>query len=124
MQTNIQINKNSDSPLPLRPTNLKSLNLATPFLKVACAFLSSPQKFSSLPALTVTAVPSATSPRHTTLKAAGRVLLDRQCEGRAVHTKHGLPVLTSSAADEASIPAASSDFSVDGKQKSPPLISP
>lgn len=85
-----------NSPLPLLPTNLKSLNFATWFLMIAVEFLSSAQQFSSLPALTVTTVPSPTSPNATTLKATGSVLLDRQCVGRAEHKKYGLPVRTSS----------------------------
>lgn len=67
-----------DSPLPLLPTNLKSLNLATWFFIKVVEFLSSAQQFSSLPARTVTRVPSTTSPRATTLNATGSVLLDRQ----------------------------------------------
>jgi len=82
----------TNSPLPLRPTNLKSLNLATWFFMSAVEFLSSAQQFSSLPARTVTRVPSPTSPRATTLKATGRVLLDLQCAGRTVQTKCGEPV--------------------------------
>lgn len=59
-------------------------------------FLSSAQQFSSLPARTVTSVPSPTSPSATTLNATGSVLLERQCGGSTVHTKWGLPVRTSS----------------------------
>lgn len=81
-----------DSPLPLLPTNLRSLNLATWFFIKAVEFLSSAQQFSSLPARTVTKVPSPTSPRATTLKATGRVLLDLQCAGRTVQTKCGEPI--------------------------------
>ena len=62
----------------------------------AVQFLSSPQKFSSLPALTVTNVPSIISSRATTLNATGRDLFDRQCDGRAEHKTAGLPVCTSS----------------------------
>lgn len=47
---------------------------------------SSPQKFSSLPAITVTNVPSFTSPKATTLNAPGNVLFERQCVGRVVQT--------------------------------------
>jgi len=83
-------------PLPLRPTNLRSLNLATWFFITAVQFLNSAQKFSSFPARTVTTVPSFTSPKATTLKATGNVLFDLQCGGNTVHTKCGLPVLTSS----------------------------
>lgn len=68
-------------PLPLLPTNLKSLNLATWFFINVVEFLSSAQQFSSLPARTVTNVPSTTSPRATTLNATGSVLLDLQCVG-------------------------------------------
>lgn len=81
-----------NSPLPLLPTNLRSLNLATWFFIKAVEFLSSAQQFSSLPARTVTRVPSPTSPRATTLKATGRVLLDLQCAGKTVQTKCGDPV--------------------------------
>lgn len=54
-------------PRPDRPTNRKSLNLATWFFMIAVAFRNSPQKFSSLPALIMTWVPSLTSPNATTL---------------------------------------------------------
>lgn len=83
-------------PLPLLPTNLRSLNLAIWFFITAVQFLSSAQQFSSLPALTVTTVPSNTSPKATTLKAIGNVLFDRQCVGNKEHKKYGLPVRTSS----------------------------
>lgn len=88
----MKLKERNDSPLPLRPTNLRSLNLATWFFIRAVEFLSSAQQFSSLPARTVTRVPSPTSPRATTLKATGRVLLDLQCAGRTVQTKCGEPV--------------------------------
>lgn len=65
-------------PLPLRPTNLKSLNLATWFFITAEQFRSSAHQFSSLPAFIVTIVPSPTSASDTTLNATGSVLLDRQ----------------------------------------------
>lgn len=93
------------SPLPLLPTNLRSLNFATWFFMTAVQFLNSPQKFSSFPALTVTNVPSSTSPRATTLKATGRVLFERQWGGRTVHTRCGLPVLTSSPGCSANRPS-------------------
>ena len=48
-------------PRPLRPMILKSLNLATLFFMTAVLLRSSPQKFSSFPALRVTTVPSVTS---------------------------------------------------------------
>lgn len=69
----------SHLPLPLLPTNLRSLNFATLFFITAVLFLSSAEQFSSFPALTVTWVPSRTSPRATTLKPPGSVLFDRQC---------------------------------------------
>lgn len=47
---------------------------------------SSPQKFSSLPAITVTNVPSLTSPNATTLNATGSVLFERQWLGSVVQT--------------------------------------
>lgn len=84
------------SPLPDLPTNLRSLNLATWFLKVAVLFLSSAAEFSSFPAVRTTLVPSTTSLRDRTLKGTGRVLLHRQCDGKMVQTKLGLLVLTSS----------------------------
>ncbi|GBP50477.1 hypothetical protein EVAR_96714_1 [Eumeta japonica] len=80
------------SPRPLRPTKRRSLNLATWFFMTAELFRSSAQQFSSLPARTVTSVPSPTSPSATTLNATGSVLLERQCGGNTVHTKCGLPV--------------------------------
>lgn len=83
-------------PLPLRPTNLRSLNLATWFFMTAVQFLNSPQQFSSLPALIVTRVPSLTSSRATTLKATGSDLFDLQCDGNALQRMAGLPVLTRS----------------------------
>ena len=83
-------------PLPDLPTNLKSLNLATWFLKVAVAFLRSAALFSSLPAVNMTLVPSRTSLRESTLNGTGSVLLQRQCDGRIVQTKFGLLVRTSS----------------------------
>lgn len=43
-----------------------------------------------------TTVPSAISPRATTLKATGSDLLERQWVGKAVHRKYGLPVWMSS----------------------------
>lgn len=85
-----------DSPLPLLPTNLKSLNLATWFLNMAVQLRSSPQEFSSFPALTWTTVPSLISHNMITLKATGNVLLDLQWEGRAEQTRLGQPVLTNS----------------------------
>lgn len=85
-----------DLPLPDLPTNLRSLNLATWFLKVAVLFLSSAAQFSSLPAVRITLVPSITSLRDSTLNGTGRVLLHRQWDGRMVQTKFGLLVRTSS----------------------------
>lgn len=73
-------------PRPLRPTKRRSLNFATWFFITAVWLRSSPQKFSSLPAITVTRVPSFTSPNATTLNAPGSVLFDRQCVGNVVHT--------------------------------------
>lgn len=90
------INSNLHLPRPDRPTNLRSLNFATWFFIIAVAFLSSPQKFSSFPARTVTIVPSMTSPSAITLKAIGSVLLERQWFGRTVQMRLGLPVRTSS----------------------------
>lgn len=83
-------------PLPDLPTNLKSLKRATWFLKVAVAFLRSAALFSSLPAVNMTFVPSKTSLRESTLNGTGKVLLQRQWEGRIVQTKLGLLVRTSS----------------------------
>lgn len=79
------------SPLPLRPTNLRSLNFATWFFIRAVEFLNSAQQFSSFPARTVTKVPSPTSPRATTLNATGNVLFDLQCDGKTVQTTWGHP---------------------------------
>ena len=53
-------------------------------------------QFSSLPARTVTNVPSSILPRQTTRNAAGSVLFDRQCVGSEEHKTHGLPVRTNS----------------------------
>jgi len=54
---------------------------------------SYPQKFSSLPAATITLVPSRTSPlSDITRNTLGRVLLARQCVGSAVQAKFGLSV--------------------------------
>ena len=83
-------------PRPDRPTNLKSLNLATWFFITAVWFRSSPQKFSSFPALTDTNVPSGTSWNVNTLNPIGRDLLDLQWLGRGEHKTHGEPVCTSS----------------------------
>lgn len=85
-----------DFPRPLRPTNLRSLNLATWFFITAVQFLSSAITFSSFPALIVTKVPSWTSSRATTLKATGSDLFERQCPGSAEHNTAGDPVCTSS----------------------------
>lgn len=86
-----------NSPRPLRPTNLRSLNLATWFLITAVEFLSSAEKLSSLPARIVTVSPSGISPlKAITLKATGSVLLHLQCDGNTLHTKFGESVLTSS----------------------------
>uniref|UniRef100_A0A1B0AM03 Uncharacterized protein n=1 Tax=Glossina palpalis gambiensis TaxID=67801 RepID=A0A1B0AM03_9MUSC len=52
--------------------------------------------FSSLPARTVTIVPSIISPSETTLKATGNVLFERQCGGKTVQTNSGLLVRISS----------------------------
>ena len=54
-------------PLPLLPMILRSLNLATLFFITWELFLSSPQKFSSLPILRFTIVPSSMSLSRTTL---------------------------------------------------------
>lgn len=86
----------NDFPRPERPTNLRSLNLATWFFITAVQFLSSAQKFSSFPALMVTIVPSWMSSRATTLKAHGRLLLDLQWVGRVEQRTEGEPVVTSS----------------------------
>ena len=48
-------------PRPLRPTNLRSENLASWFFMTAVQFLISPPQLSSLPHLTLTRVPSGTS---------------------------------------------------------------
>lgn len=89
-------NFNAVSPRPLRPTNLKSLNFATWFFITVVQFLSSPQKFSSLPHMRWQGVPSWTSPSATTLNATGRVLLDRQWVGSVEQTMWGEPVRVSS----------------------------
>jgi hypothetical protein len=65
-------------PLPERPTNLRSLNLAVWFFIMAEAFLNSADEFSSLPAVKMTFVPSGISLREITLKGTGRVLLHLQ----------------------------------------------
>jgi len=83
-------------PRPLRPTNLKSLNLATRFSTRAEQLRSSAEQFSSLPALSVTAVPFGTSDSMTTLKTSGNGWLDRQCGGRALHKMYGHSVRTNS----------------------------
>lgn len=83
-----------DLPLPLRPTNLKSLNLATWFFITAVQFRSSEHQFSSLPAFIVTIVPSPTSANVTTLNATGSVLFDLQWFGSEEHKIYGLPVRT------------------------------
>lgn len=84
------------SPLPLLPTNLKSLNFATWFFITVEQFLNSPQKFSSLPHMRWQGVPSWTSPSATTLNATGKVLFDRQCVGSVEQTMWGDPVRVSS----------------------------
>ena len=62
---------------------------------MATALRSSAHAFSSLPAATVTRVPSLTEESSaTTRKETGSVLLLRQCAGSAVHSKFGLPVGT------------------------------
>lgn len=83
-------------PLPLRPTNRKSLNRATWFFITAVALRSSAAKFSSLPAAIETRTPSGISPSATTLNATGRVLLHLQCDGNTLQTKFGESVFTSS----------------------------
>ena len=87
---------NTSLPLPERPTNLKSLNLATWFLKVAVALRSSAAQFSSFPAVSITLIPSQMSLSDRTLNGTGRVLLHLQCDGSIVHTKLGLFVRISS----------------------------
>ena len=89
-------NSAASLPLPDLPTNLRSLKRATWFLKVAVAFLRSAALFSSLPAVSMTFVPSKTSLRESTLNGTGKVLLQRQWEGRIVQTKLGLLVRTNS----------------------------
>ena len=84
------------SPLPLRPTNLKSLKRATWFFITAVALRSSAAKFSSLPAAIETRTPSGISPSATTLNATGSVLLHLQCDGNTLQTKFGESVFTSS----------------------------
>lgn len=83
-------------PLPLRPTNLRSLKRATWFFMTAVAFRSSAEKFSSLPAAIETRTPSGISPSATTLNATGSVLLHLQCDGNTLQTKFGESVFTSS----------------------------
>ena len=78
-------------PLPLLPMILRSLNLATLFFITWELFLSSPQKFSSLPILRFTIVPSSMSLNAITLKAEGRVLFDLQWFGSAVQRTFGEP---------------------------------
>ena len=78
-------------PLPLLPMILRSLNLATLFFITWELFLSSPQKFSSLPILRFTIVPSSMSLKAITLKAEGRVLFDLQWLGSAVQRTFGEP---------------------------------
>lgn len=90
------IDSEKDFPRPLRPTNLKSLNLATWFFMTAVQLRSSAQQFSSFPAFKVTIVPSGTSSNATTLKAMGRLLLLLQCVGNTLHKMLGDPVCTSS----------------------------
>lgn len=63
---------------------------------MAVALRISPDKFSSLLAVSTTVVPSATSPRATTVNVAGSDLLQRQCDGSAEQTTFGLPVRTNS----------------------------
>ena len=92
----IRNNHPKNSPLPDLPTNLRSLNLATWFLKVAVALRRSAAQFSSFPAVRMTLVPSGRSLSEMTLKGTGSVLLQRQCEGRMVQTKFGLFVRTNS----------------------------
>lgn len=86
----------SHSPRPLRPTNRKSLNFATWFFITVVQFLSSPQKFSSLPHMRCTGVPSGISPSATTRNAPGSVLFDRQCVGSVEQTMCGEPVRVNS----------------------------
>ncbi|KAH9425327.1 hypothetical protein DERP_005932 [Dermatophagoides pteronyssinus] len=59
---------------------------------IADEFLNSPDQFSSLPARTVTNVPSLTSHSAITLNDIGNVLLDRQCIGNGVQIIAGEPV--------------------------------
>ena len=84
------------TPLPDRPTKRRSLKRATWFFMMAVAFLNSAAQLSSLPAERITLVPSGISVSEMTLKGTGRVLLQRQCEGRTLQTKLGLSVRTSS----------------------------
>ena len=95
----IRVNANWSArilPLPLRPTNLRSLKRATWFFMTAVAFRSSAEKFSSLPAAIETRTPSGISPSATTLNATGSVLLHLQCDGNTLQTKFGESVFTSS----------------------------
>uniref|UniRef100_A0A182XTI1 Uncharacterized protein n=1 Tax=Anopheles quadriannulatus TaxID=34691 RepID=A0A182XTI1_ANOQN len=86
----------NDFPRPDRPTNRRSLNFATWFFITAVALRSSAWKFSSLPAFIVTSVPSWISSSAITLNAHGKLLLERQCVGKAEQRTAGDPVCTSS----------------------------
>ncbi|KAH9511708.1 hypothetical protein DERF_010147 [Dermatophagoides farinae] len=58
---------------------------------IADEFLNSPDQFSSLPARTVTNVPSFTSHNAITLNEIGNVLFERQCIGNGVQMIAGEP---------------------------------
>lgn len=94
--TSLKKEKDNHLPRPDLPMKRKSLNLATWFFMTAVPLRNSALQFSSLPARTVTSVPSSMLPKQTTRKAAGSVLFDRQWVGNEEQRTHGLPVRTSS----------------------------
>lgn len=84
-------------PFPLRPTNRRSLNLATPFFNLAILFFTSALQFLSLPADMITSVRSGTSLSVViTLNANGKLPLLRTCFGNFEQKIVGEPVCTNS----------------------------
>ena len=87
----------------------------------AVALISSPHTLSSLPATSVTVVPSSTAPSATTRNATGSALLMRQWSGSTEQITFGLPVLTScsgrsrAAASRARSPIKMSILLIDSK---------
>lgn len=82
------------TPRPERPTKRRSSNTAKFSTNSEVGFFSSAASLSSLPADRITLVPRGSCVSEASVKGAGRYLLQRQWQGRTLHTKLGLSVQT------------------------------